>query len=652
MIKKLFAKYGDLISYLFFGVCTTLVNVVSYWGCAHLLHMPTINSTIIAWILAVAFAYVTNRKWVFHSKAHGRAAIIREICSFVVCRLFTGLLDIAIMYVFVDRLHCNDVVVKIISNIVVIIVNYIASKLFIFNAKNNNASVAKKSLIVAALLLISFSLAQLSEWGLWKHKDGYIDANVYKYVGQVIRDGGMPYKDVFDHKGPLMYLLQAWGGYINEYSGEWIFEFAAIFVTICAFYKIARLLKCKSWQALLATIVPMTLLKTMYGGTFGAGACCCLFAMPFVSVSLYVFLKYFVTGKVKNLSIWLCGLCCGSVLMLRPNIIAVWAVFCIGIAIKTIREKQFSELWRFIGFFILGLATAIAPMMVWLAANGAFADFIDQFFGFNFFYSSKGVSMPSRADAALFFLSFEIIAFAFVYMVYRIVVHREKLDIYCGIFFAINIALASMSGHAWHHYAIMLFPSLIYPYATLFAKLPSRVKKGKKLVYLPEQAPIIIVTLVALAITVVPTWTEILRSDVVSYANRGSSLNDNDPTTRDVMALVAKYTNEGDKIQAFGHMPVFYNVTNRRAATRFMFFTTQVASYKNNRAEFFDTLEAEKPKIVISSPIDYYDEDLNAFLADNGYNLIYPEGEDGAPHEPSRDDTASVYVFYRPADKK
>ena len=132
MIKKLYQKYSDMIPYLIFGVLTTLVNIASYWLLAHPLGLPTVPSTVIAWVLAVLFAYVTNRKWVFHSKAVTRQEIIREGISFYLCRLGTGVLDWLGMYVMVDVLHWNDLIVKIAVNIVVIVLNYVASKLIVF----------------------------------------------------------------------------------------------------------------------------------------------------------------------------------------------------------------------------------------------------------------------------------------------------------------------------------------------------------------------------------------------------------------------------------------------------------------------------------------------------------------------------------------
>lgn len=135
-IKELLIKYREMILYLFFGGCTTLVNIVSYYICSRI-GMGTAISTVIAWVLSVLFAYITNRKFVFESKACGFSAVLTEAANFFLFRLATGLLDLAIMVIFVDLLHFNDMVIKILSNIIVIILNYVASKLLIFKDKSS-----------------------------------------------------------------------------------------------------------------------------------------------------------------------------------------------------------------------------------------------------------------------------------------------------------------------------------------------------------------------------------------------------------------------------------------------------------------------------------------------------------------------------------
>lgn len=131
----LIEKYKDIIPYAIFGVLTTIVNMVVYWLAAHPLGLSVMVSTVIAWIAAVLFAYVTNRKWVFHSQVQGTKEIVQELVSFFACRLATGVVDWACMFIFVDLLHFNDVIIKAAANVLVIILNYIASKLVIFKQK-------------------------------------------------------------------------------------------------------------------------------------------------------------------------------------------------------------------------------------------------------------------------------------------------------------------------------------------------------------------------------------------------------------------------------------------------------------------------------------------------------------------------------------
>ena len=133
--KTLYTRYQDVIPYLFFGVCTTLVNMAAYWVSAYPLGLNVPVSTFIAWVLAVLFAYVTNRRWVFHSTARTSAEITREIFSFFSCRLATFLVDLGCMFLFVDVLHWNDILIKALDNVLVVVLNYVASKLLIFRKR-------------------------------------------------------------------------------------------------------------------------------------------------------------------------------------------------------------------------------------------------------------------------------------------------------------------------------------------------------------------------------------------------------------------------------------------------------------------------------------------------------------------------------------
>lgn len=139
MMRSLFKRYRAAILYLIFGALTTAVNMATYYLCYHPLHISNLFSTVLAWLAAVLFAFITNKLWVFESKSFAGKVFFRELVSFFSCRLATGALDMGIMYVAVDRLAQNEMLWKLLSNGVVIVLNYIGSKLFVFTKKNSKS---------------------------------------------------------------------------------------------------------------------------------------------------------------------------------------------------------------------------------------------------------------------------------------------------------------------------------------------------------------------------------------------------------------------------------------------------------------------------------------------------------------------------------
>lgn len=124
-------KSREAFLYLVFGGLTTLVNIVSFW-IFDKVGFATSVSTIIAWVLSVLFAFFTNKIYVFESR---NGNFLKEMISFFGCRVFTGVLDLLIMILFVDFWHFPSMIIKIASNVLVIILNYIFSKFIIFKKR-------------------------------------------------------------------------------------------------------------------------------------------------------------------------------------------------------------------------------------------------------------------------------------------------------------------------------------------------------------------------------------------------------------------------------------------------------------------------------------------------------------------------------------
>ena len=134
-IRAIIVKYWDILSYLFFGALTTLVNYLVYFPCYNLLHLSTVASNVIAWVVAVAFAYLTNKPFVFKSHDWSMKTVAPELAKFVGCRVGSGLLETALLFLTVDLLRWNGNLMKIILSVMVVILNYVGSKLLVFRKK-------------------------------------------------------------------------------------------------------------------------------------------------------------------------------------------------------------------------------------------------------------------------------------------------------------------------------------------------------------------------------------------------------------------------------------------------------------------------------------------------------------------------------------
>ena len=134
-LKSLLIKYWDVISYLFFGVLTTAVDWIATFVCHSGFGISPTVSTVIAWVAAVVFAYLTNKSWVFHSHDWSLNTVFPEFTKFAGSRVFSLILVTVCIKITVEILGWNFVLMKIATSVLNIVLNYIASKLLVFKKK-------------------------------------------------------------------------------------------------------------------------------------------------------------------------------------------------------------------------------------------------------------------------------------------------------------------------------------------------------------------------------------------------------------------------------------------------------------------------------------------------------------------------------------
>ena len=134
-IRELLVKHWEVLSYLFFGVLTTAVNYVVFAIAAQVFSDSATVCNVIAWVVAVAFAYLTNKPFVFRSHDWSAKTVVPELGKFLSCRIGSGVMETVIILISVDILGGNKYLWKLLTNVLVVIVNYIGSKLLVFRKK-------------------------------------------------------------------------------------------------------------------------------------------------------------------------------------------------------------------------------------------------------------------------------------------------------------------------------------------------------------------------------------------------------------------------------------------------------------------------------------------------------------------------------------
>lgn len=197
--------------------------------------------------------------------------------------------------------------------------------------------------IFCFLFLMQSPLNLFCEYG-----NSTTDSSVFRTVATYMLEGGIPYKDSFDHKGPLLYILNYFGMLLGDFKGIWIIEFIGLLITFCFIYKIARMKLNKLNSLFVLFMSTSVLYKYFEGGNFTEE-----YAMPFIATSLFIFIDYFLNSKITRFRLCVCGASLAAVTLLRINMISLWIVFGIVVFVKGLIEKEYKELVKYFLFVFL-----------------------------------------------------------------------------------------------------------------------------------------------------------------------------------------------------------------------------------------------------------------------------------------------------------
>lgn len=265
-------------------------------------------------------------------------------------------------------------------------------------------------IITAVYAIVSFIFLTKSPIHPWKKSDIGTDSSVFKTIAFMMEKGYSPYRDSFDHKGPVIYILNYLGNLISPYSGIWIIEYVFLALTfVLNHYTVNKILKVSNILSFIAVLTGAGLLFTYFDG----GNLVEEYAMPFISIGNLVFLDCLINYNYAPYKTIICGASFAIVLLLRANMIGLWIVFVITVFFKMLSQRKLKELLSCIGWFVLGVCIIAVPIICWMLVKDIIKEFWFDYIQFNLIYSSaEGGRATIESRWGSFFYFFNTTVFA------------------------------------------------------------------------------------------------------------------------------------------------------------------------------------------------------------------------------------------------
>lgn len=464
------------------------------------------------------------------------------------------------------------------------------------------------SLIVSLIFLIASPLHP------WIGGVASPDSCVFKTVALMMKLGYMPYKDSFDHKGPLIYLLNYIGNEISYYRGIWVIEVLFLAVAVYFLYKTSRL-ACGRFSAIIAVLLSMSLLFDYFEG----GNLTEEYAMPFISISTFIFADYFLNDRISAFRIIMSGLGFGAVIMLRPNMIAIWLVFCGYIFIKKIVLREFRELFGFIGLFAVGTAIIVLPILIWLLVKNDLGYFWRDYIVFNKLYSSPEggrALFSAKWSAFIEFIKTTVYISSFVALAYHVRKKERVFNVIYMLYIIVMVFMMVLSGQSYAHYGMIIVPAVVYPLSLIFADIKKiKEESVRKILFM-------LVVMYSLANVIAPKWFNLIGIIPATYEARNEKDLYKDDNFVELISLIQEKTDEDDAISVYGSWDIVYVVSERKHATRYSYQAPIGQIMPEIMEEYYMQLQKELPKIIVIQS-GRYDAGIDDFIAKNDYKLLW-----------------------------
>lgn len=467
--------------------------------------------------------------------------------------------------------------------------------------------------LLLALVMVFISLSNDSS--PLSNANPNTDSGVFIYIGNHILQGQMPYLDIFDHKGPLLYLINASAILLSDRWGLWLLELlftaAAAFITYATCRRFAR-----RTTSLLATVLAYLLIcRILNGGNYAEQ-----FSLPFIALTVFCFTSYFTKGRIGKADSLLIGFGAGCVFLLKMNLLAPSAVLFVGIIVLYVRDGRSGELVEVILLALCGVLVIVVPILLWLMVRGACPAFIDDYFRFNSEYIGDTRSLVNVLGMLAWIFSYPVIVLGAVASVWTCAAsHGDRRALWVCVLVTILVTalITAMEGNRYVYYLIFWPALLALPVAAAFEDVLGRCgEHGRTAAGVGTAVVAVLCALCMLPGFVYGSLN--IRDYNVAFSARSENQQGG------IVRAVLEYSSERDTIICYDQQTWLYDVTGRNAATKYIFQPEEGRLWIKQRA-IREDIECNRPELVVIPGDDRanIDADLGGLV---GYAPVYDNG--------------------------
>jgi hypothetical protein len=438
------------------------------------------------------------------------------------------------------------------------------------------------------------------------------DSSVLLTVARGVIHGKLPYVDFFDHKGPLIYFIDAAGLFLGGFTGVWLIELLFM-VASCFFAYKTALFFAGTVPAFLGTLFSFVALMPFFEG----GNLTEEYVLPFIFISLYIFTKYFFTQiEPDKIQIGILGACFGVSLLLRPNMFALWLAFCLVIFIHKLMLKEYAALIRYALFFISGVLLALLPALLYLKMTGSFNECVNQYIAFNVLYTTS----PARAPATFEVFAKSVInvlrtaTMPFIVAIFWIFKQNagRRYGFYVGyaLSFVFSFLLIGLSRMNYLHYNMVLIPLFVPALAFCTEKLLSAFSLSKHRVYKLGAPVFILCVFFTYEILLAMNFCyKYIKSDARTYfTSLGKFIDENSVL--------------GDTVSVLGNQCSVYLFTKRESASKYIYQIPLAVISEKIKDEYIADIRKAPPYFIIV-PVGVFDTQPLFELIKDDYQEYY-----------------------------